>query len=49
MADKLYHRQPCFCMPCRVLRKNLNIDVFDSIEEDDKPVKKQKKKRKPKA
>ena len=23
MADKgLYHQQPCFCMPCRVMRKS---------------------------
>ena len=45
MADKMYHAQPCFCIPCRVLRKSgekLPTDVI--IHNDEKP-KKQKSKR----
>lgn len=41
MSEKgFYHKQPCFCLPCKVL-KNAPKSKFEATEE---PVKKGKKK-----
>lgn len=45
MADKFYHVQPCFCIPCRVIRKSgEKIPDSATIRSDEKPKKKRGKK-----
>jgi hypothetical protein len=38
-----YHKQPCFCLPCKAL-KNAPKSKVEATEEAEKPVKKGKKK-----
>lgn len=48
MADKFYHQQPCFCIPCRVLRdsgeKLPSAAIMSSDEKQKKPKAKRGKK-----
>ena len=32
MADKLYHQQPCFCIPCRVIRSEKTVPAKQEAE-----------------
>jgi hypothetical protein len=47
MAEKLYHSQPCFCMPCRALRKAGDIPQQSAKLPDDEQPKKSKRRKKP--
>jgi hypothetical protein len=51
MAEKLYHQQPCFCIPCRVIRNQPKSKqpASDTIADDETPNKKPKGKRGKKA
>jgi hypothetical protein len=47
MADKLYHIQPCFCIPCRVLRATppKKPSASDTMASDEAKKPKAKRKR----
>lgn len=48
MANKgFYHTQPCFCMPCRALKRNGNSGVAETADVvEDQPKKKSRVRKK---
>ena len=48
MADKFYHPQPCFCLPCKINKAN-NVKPITKAELEapalEKPAKKTKRKK----
>jgi hypothetical protein len=46
MADKFYHQQPCFCIPCRVMKADGVKQPARQMEEPEQPKKKAKRSKK---